>query len=102
MKAKEYAELLFEDIKKEKEKDNSDVDQIIVGILSKFMDEGKDLAKIRNVKLDSGMTSIIKEQSDKWAAFGRIVNKKYGVEFIKLDGFKNYIITKIPELKDQF
>ena len=99
MKAQEYAELLFEDIKKAK--DNSDVDQIIGTIFIKFMDEGQELAKKRNVKLDSGMISIIKEQSDKWAAFGRIVNKKYGILFIRLDGFKNYVISKIPELKDQ-
>ena len=97
MKAKEYAELLFEDI----EKDNPDVDQIIIGILSKFMDEVQELAKIRNVKLDSGMISIIKEQSDKWAAFGRIVNKKYGILFIRLDGFKEYMIMHIPKLKDK-
>lgn len=99
MKAKEYAELLFEDFKKAN--DNSDVDQIIIGILSKFMDEVEELAKIRNVKLDSGMISIIKEQSDKWAAFGRIVNKKYGILFIRLDGFKEYMIKHIPELKDK-
>ena len=99
MKAKEYAELLFEDIKKAN--DNSDIDRAIGTILSKFMVEGQELAKVRNVELDSGMISIIKEQSDKWAAFGRIVNKKYGILFIRLDGFKNYVISKIPELKDQ-
>ena len=52
----------------------------------------------RKAQTDSASIAVLKEQSTKWQAFARIVNEKYGVSFIKANGFKEYMLSKLPEL----
>ena len=99
MKAKEYAEEFFKRVSECKT--NTDIDKAVSDTLVMFLQEGRDLANSRNIQLDDATISLIKELSNKWRAFGEIVNKKYNVFFIRLDGFKQYMIKHIPELKDK-
>ena len=99
MKAKEYAESFFKLLSESKTE--ADIDEAVLHILTEFLKEGSALAHSRNIQLDAAAISLIKELSDKWRAFGEIVNKKYNVSFIRLDGFKEYMIKHIPRLKDK-
>lgn len=99
MKAKEYAEKFFKRVSKCET--DEELYKAVEPILFMFLQEGLDLVNSRNIQLDDATISLIKELSDKWRAFGRIVNKKYNVYFIRLDGFKQYMIKHIPELKDK-
>lgn len=99
MKAKEYAESFFKLVSESKTE--ADIDEAVLHILTEFLKEGSALAHSRNIQLDAAAISLIKELSDKWRVFGEIVNAKYNIFFIKLDGFKEYMITHIPKLKDK-
>jgi hypothetical protein len=95
MKAKEYAKEFLE-IKFETEQQINDT---VYAIMVRFMEEVKPICESRHSSSDGTVIAVIREQSQKWAAFCRIVNKKLGMEFLKEDGFKNYILLKMPELK---
>jgi len=99
MKAKEYAEEFFKRVSECKTE--TEINKAVEHVLVMLLQEGRDLANARNIQLDDATISLIKELSDKWRAFGEIVNKKYNVLFIRLDGFKQYMIKHIPELKDK-
>jgi len=96
MKAQEYANSFFDAVKRSRNDD--EVTKAVHNILIEFMEEGRDLSIARKVETDSATIAILKEQSAKWRAFARIVNKKYGVFLIKTNGFKEYILSKLPVL----
>jgi len=97
MKAKEYAEeFLKTDFKVSEEVTNKAVSDITI----KFFNEINDIRLARHVTKDIGLASIVKEQNQKWNAFCRIVNKVLGVELMRLDGFRLYMLEIIPDLKN--
>jgi hypothetical protein len=100
MKVIEYPEEFFKRVSECKT--NADIDKVVSDTLVKFLEEGYSLAHSRNIQLDDATISLIKELSNKWRAFGEIVNKKYdNMFFIRLDDFKQHMIKHIPELKDK-
>lgn len=86
MKAKEYVALYLEVIQNSSKKDS------VTLLLQKMNKETKELIETRRIKSDSGATSLIKEQNNKWNA---IVNKleKLGNCDLPLDTYTKYIDT---------
>ena len=58
-----------------------------------------ELKKQRNVKTDKAFISILKEQSKKYDAMCRLVNKEVGFEYLNEGGFKEYWFKKMPVLE---
>lgn len=87
MKAKEYFEKYFTDL------DSISAEEIynrLRAFLKAMNEESRDIANMRHVKLDSGVLGVLREQSNKWNAVGRLIEKKYGAPLLKQDGFINY------------
>lgn len=84
MKAKEYAQQYNAAQTEEQKK------EAIRKIITSFVNEVKELAKVRKAVSNAAIASIVKEQDDKWRAFAR------QVEGIDPDGFKNFHIRRFP------
>lgn len=97
MRAKEYAKEFLE-IKFETEQQINDA---IYSVLVRFMEEVKPICESRHSSSDETFIAVVKEQSQKWGAFCRIVNNKVGFKVLKEDGFKNYMLSRMPELKKE-
>jgi hypothetical protein len=68
MKAKQYAEKLKADLEKGREPAKA-----VTEILNDFFKEADHLGKMRRVSTDAGLAAILREQSQKWRAFARLV-----------------------------
>ena len=90
MKAKEYIKIY------EKNKENMDIKKAIEKILWMYIEEGQEMIKKRNIKLDNGLISIIKELNQKWNAMMKYSND------IKKDGYLNAILIIMPNIKIYF
>lgn len=53
--------------------------------------EAQELMKARQVKTADGVSSVIKEQNQKWNAIVRLLEKKDGITYYKRNGFQEYI-----------
>lgn len=87
MKAKEYFEKYFTDL------DSISAEEIenrLRAFFKAMNAESRDICNMRHVKLDSGVLGVLREQTNKWNAVGRLIEKKYGVLLLKQDGFINY------------
>ena len=105
MKAKQYAEKFLNEIS-EIQKNNKNLDVMTeevnnaaVRILHEFVQEVKELVFSRNSTSDSCLLGVFKQQSDKWRAFSIRVNKELPYPILKEDGFKEYVIFRIPHLE---
>jgi hypothetical protein len=104
MKAKEHAKNFLDKLaqidKNLSEKEiNSLGNKFIYQAFIDFSKEAEDLVKARNSNSDECVLSVMKEQSQKWAAFARIVNKDMGSIFVKEDGFSLLLTKMMPALK---
>jgi len=105
MKAKEYAKELHEKIKGIADEHGHDeiavdlAEKAVLAVYGKFLKEGKDIVRQRNSTSDDAVLAVIKEQSQKWAAFARAYNKLVNKTYIKENGFKDFISKDMPELK---
>lgn len=79
------------------EQDNS---QPVINLLTEMLEEGQEIMKSRNVRMDKAAVSVIKEQNQKWNKLARMFEKGYGFSPIVRDGLLKYEISKIPEIKD--
>lgn len=95
MKAKEYAEKFLT----KKFVSAEVISEEIVSIANEFMTETVDICRARNSSSESCLIAALKEQCNKWKAFARIINKRVGGDVIEPEGFKNYAILRLPELK---
>lgn len=97
MKAEEYYNKFSKEIIKAYEQDNS---QPVINLLTEMLEEGQEIMKSRNVRMDRATVSVIKEQNQKWNKIARMFEKEYGFSPIARDGLLKYEISKIPEIKD--
>ena len=97
MKAEEYYNKFSKDIIEAYEQDNS---QPVINLLTEMLEEGQEIMKSRNVRMDKAAVSVIKEQNQKWNKLARMFEKEYGFSPIVRDGLLKYEISKIPEIKD--
>ena len=88
MKAREYAEDY---------KANPSL-QKLGEIVSKIFLEIEGIAKIRHVKNDEAILSILTEQDQKWRTFVQLV----GDSNINPAGFENFIKKRLPEAFDKW
>jgi hypothetical protein len=68
MKAKAYAKKLNADLEMGREPAKA-----VTEILNDFFKEADHLGRMRRVTTDAGLTAILREQSQKWRAFARLV-----------------------------
>ena len=105
MKAKEYAKELHEKIKSIADEHGHDgvavdlAEKAVLAVYGKYLKEGGDIVKQRRAISDDAVLAVIKEQSQKWAAFARAYNKLVNMPYIKENGFKDFISKDMPELK---
>lgn len=95
MKAKEY----FDKFQTENQEQSAEWRLIMV--FRQMVLEISDIAKMRNVKVDSGLIPIFKEQVIKCNAFCKMVNETEPFKSdapIKKDAFKLYIELEQPTL----
>lgn len=96
MKAKEYFEKYKDLISSENKeiaiKGTSD-------LVFDLFNEIDALCKVRGVKTDRGMITIIKEENSKWNAIAALFEKDYGDPMLVRNGFNKFMIHKIPELE---
>ena len=97
MKAEEYYNKFSKEIIEAYEQDNS---QPVINLLTEMLEEGQEIMKSRNVRMDKAAVSVIKEQNQKWNKLARMFEKEYGFSPIGRDGLLKYEISKIPEIKD--
>ncbi len=97
MKARDYYDKYSSDLLYDS-KINSHV--AIFDLFMEISDEVVDICKQRNVSSNDAVASVIKEINDKWNAICRLFVKFHGFSPLKEDGFINYYLDQIPELKD--
>jgi hypothetical protein len=95
MKAKEYAESFLASSRTTDDEVNAALKQVVINM----MQEAVDICKMRHSESTSCLLAALREQADKWKAFGRIVNKQVHGEVIKPNGFKDFIENLFPEIK---
>lgn len=95
MKAEEYAESFLSKEYKTKE----ELEQAVFGTCVAFFKEVNEISEMRHSKSNECLIAIFKEQSRKWRVFARIVNSLVEINYIKPDGFKDFAILQIPQLK---
>ena len=100
MKAKEYAEMFFRKVEDDASDEN--INNVLIDILKQFMNECSVLSETRNSRSDECLVGIFKEQSNKWRAFARRVNSRLAQPLVKEDAFKEFIFSKMPELRGDF
>ncbi|MFA5211681.1 MAG: hypothetical protein WC414_04290 [Patescibacteria group bacterium] len=89
MKAKEYAQKYID----------NPTDETLYEIAKEMFFEIDIIRKARNAQSNEAMIAIINEQSDKWRKFANIV-KNVSINIVKEDGFKNFVLISLPELKN--
>ncbi len=89
MKAKEYANLFKEEMS------DFEYEKTVTKVLINFISEVEDIRALRNAHTDSSLIAIIKEQNNKWNALARMVSG------LNQDGFKAFMLIKMPELKNK-
>lgn len=105
MKAKEYAKRVIDQIVPNGEPLPSEdifqqrIDDATKQVVIDMIDEAMYLCKVRHSKSTSCLMSALKEQGIKWRAFAKLVNKRFEVEVVKPDGFKDFILNLFPEMK---
>lgn len=97
MKAKEYFEK-YDTLVQNDSPDGANTMKLIL----ELSEEVKTITKSRNVRKNSSFVSVIKEINQKWNAICNLFAKKYGHSVLKENGFKNFWIASVPELKNQF
>jgi len=94
-KAREYATDIFEAIKKD---GNVGLDQAIDRTVKSLLDETVFLREQRHCKTDTCLAAILRETNQKWNAICRRVNGRAGTEVLISNGFKAYLLKKMPDL----
>jgi hypothetical protein len=69
-------------------------------LIREFMAELKELIETRHIKTDRGTISIIRELNEKWNAIVSIFEKRGETPPIVRNGFRIYMESVIPELKE--
>lgn len=96
MKAKEYFE-------KYEEKILCGETQPIYELFMEMAQEAKDIMKARGCKTDAAAVGVVKEMNDRWNAIVGMFEKKYhGLSPIRRNGYKNFWLNEIPEMKRYF
>lgn len=98
MKAVEYYEKYGKAIHDERsgEEKSSEATMRLIIAMSQ---EVKDLRDRRHIKKISGMASAIKDVNSRWNAMCKLFEKEYGSSPLIRDGFKEFWIREVPELK---
>lgn len=96
MKAIEYAEkILLADFSTEEEI-NKAIYNTAVSMMAEVV---YCCSKIGARANDVLLISELQKKQEKWRNFAFIINETTGKEIIKRDGFRNFVVSKIPELK---
>lgn len=82
MKSQEYVERYGDDIYRELRNGKTDT---LAKVFHEVLMEMEEKAKTRNVGTMTGLLHVIDEQNEKWNAFARKFNKKYGDHMIKMN-----------------
>lgn len=99
MKAKEYF-AKYDSLLMGQVENDEQLAQSISALLLELSAEVNVLAKQRKARTNSAIAGIVRELNEKWNSICSSFEKKYdGFSPIKFDGFKNYWIYEIPELK---
>jgi len=78
-------------------KENSD---IAMHNVKDMILETKEIAKVRGVKTNAGLTAILKETIDKYKAYNVLIEKHYGEQKLKDDGILLFIKHTMPDIYD--
>lgn len=97
MKAKEYFDNYGPTIMLTKEEESN---KHLYGLLLDMSTEVLEIAKKRSAKKNEAFAAILKEQNEKWNAVGRLFTKTYGNNPLAENGFRDFWINRLPELKD--
>lgn len=87
MRAKDYAYQFLQD----------PTDETLARIAADMLLEVPTIVRKRNIKLDRGFISVIKEQDQKWHCFARQVAKN-GYPEVREDGFTMLVWSRYPDL----
>lgn len=90
-----YGKAIYEERSGEEKSPESTYRLIIA--MSKEM---KDLCDRRHVKRISAMAGVIKEMNERWNAICKLFEKEYGKSPIVRDGFKEFWIRAVPQIKE--
>lgn len=98
MKAADYYEKYGKAIYEERSGEEKSIEATMKLIVA-MSQEVKDLCDRRRVKKVSGMASAIKELNGRWNAMCKLFEKEYGASPIIRDGFREFWLHEVPELK---
>ncbi len=100
MKAKDYFNREIAEARMAIEKqENNLLDDVTYRIYMDFKTELQEILKKRNVKIDRGFVSAVKELNAKWNSLAGLFEKELGVPILHKDGFKNAMQIWIPGLE---
>ena len=69
-------------------------------LMKEMILEMQDLMNKRHINTNEGIIALLKEFNRKWNALCDLFEKKYGISPLLKDGYKNYWIAEMPELKN--
>ncbi len=99
MKAKEYFEKYGARLVSGENADEDDRTNAAVDLLRDLCGEVQSIGEQRKIKRIEAAISVVKETNDKWNAVGNLCEKHYGVDPLAEDGFKEFILNQMPELR---
>ncbi len=99
MKAKEYFEKYGSYLVSGENADKNDRTNAAVALLCDLCGEVQSIGEQRKIKRIEAVISIVKETNDKWNAVGNLCEKHYGVNPLAENGFKAFILNRMPELR---
>lgn len=95
MKAKEYFDLYDRAICEEVGRDCVEVNKLLLALSG----EAKDICDKRHSSNDLVTYAILRELNQKWNAICNLFERKYQVEILRRNGFKEFWVLRIPDLK---
>ena len=99
MKAKDYYEKYKDMASYFLLGDEVELIKLTTNLLNDMYKEFNELLEIRHIKTADGIASIVKELNKKINALNRIFMEKDNVSPFQIDGYKNLIIEKAPDIK---
>lgn len=77
--------------------------KVVSNVLTKVLSaEVTQLRKARNIKLDSGLIPIYRDQRNKWSSICKIVNKHYDKEYLDTQMFDDGFVELYPSLSSWY
>ncbi len=97
MRAKEYYQKYHDRIIAEAAGDDG---KVLHELVVEMSEETKELIERRNIKDARALGAVIAEGNEKWNALVRLFEKEHGASPLKKDGYKNFWLNQMPQLKE--